>query len=85
MASNSKTEAGKLIRGYMTSTNTSQTAFAEAVGKNAKYVNHLVTGHRRPSPEWVDIVATGLNLSDDERSKLHLAAAKDHGFKIDLS
>jgi hypothetical protein len=33
-------------------------------------------------PEWVDLIADTLNLSPRQ---LHVAAAKQHGFKLDLS
>jgi transcriptional regulator with XRE-family HTH domain len=46
------------------------------------YVSAVVTGRKPASPQWVDLVANALNLSESERRKLHRAAAKDLGFKL---
>jgi HD-GYP domain-containing protein (c-di-GMP phosphodiesterase class II) len=51
----------------------------------AAYVNQLITGHKKPSPEWVDLIADTLKLSPEQRQALHVAAAKQHGFKLDLT
>jgi len=62
-----------------------QLDLTKAVGKHPAYTNQVLTGIRRPSPEYVDLVANALGLSDKERVVLHRAAAKDHGFKLDLT
>lgn len=61
----------------------SQTALAQAVGSSAAYVNHLMTGYRRPTANWADLVANALGVDEDTRTALHKAAAKDLGFKLD--
>jgi len=62
-----------------------QLDLTKAVGKHPAYTNQVLTGGRRPSPEYVDLVANALGLSDKERVALHRAAAHDHGFKLDLT
>jgi hypothetical protein len=48
-------------------------------------MNQVVTGKRLPSAEWLNIIATTLEMQPDERTQLHRAAAKAHGFEIDLT
>ena len=62
-----------------------QTDLAAKTGRSTAYVNQLITGHKKPSPEWVELIANTLNLSPRERQALHVAAAKQHGFKLDLT
>ncbi len=59
-----------------------QTALAQAVGASPAYVNHLMTGYRRPTANWADLVANALGVDEDMRTALHKAAAKDLGFKL---
>ncbi len=60
----------------------SQTALAQAVGTSTAYVNHLMTGYRRPTANWADLVANALGVDEGTRKAMHLAAAKDLGFKL---
>ena len=62
-----------------------QTELAAKTGRSTAYVNQLITGHKKPSPEWVDLIADTLKLSPKDRQALHVAAAKQHGFKLDLT
>ena len=62
----------------------SQSDLAQAVGKSPAYTNQTMTGRKHASPEWVNLVAETLNLSQKERVVLHRAAAKDQGYEIDL-
>ena len=63
----------------------SQLDLATSMGKTPVYVNRTLTGRAKPSPGWVDLVADTLKLSAEKRRELHVAAAKDNGFKIDLT
>jgi hypothetical protein len=62
----------------------SQSDLAQAVGKSPAYTNQTMTGRKHASPEWVNLVAETLSLSQKERVVLHRAAAKDQGYEIDL-
>jgi transcriptional regulator with XRE-family HTH domain len=44
-----------------------QTDLAAKTGRSTAYVNQLITGHKKPSPEWVDLIADTLNLSPRDR------------------
>ena len=77
-------EAPKLIRAIVASTGMSQKQTATSIGLSAMYLNHLVTGYRTPSPNTIDTMAVALNLTPVQTVQLHQAAARDHGFKIDL-
>ena len=77
-------EAAKLIREIVASSGSSQTQTANSIGVSAAYLSHLVTGYRTPSPSTIDAIAAELNLTPVQTVQLHQAAARDHGFKIDL-
>lgn len=62
-----------------------QADLAKQLGRSAAYTNQVMTGRKKASPEWVDLIAGSLNLTDAERQRLHVAAATDHGFKLDLT
>jgi hypothetical protein len=62
-----------------------QLDLTKAVGQHPAHTNQVLTGGRRPSPEYLDLVANALGLSDKERVALHSAAAKDHASKLDLT
>ncbi|HSH63347.1 helix-turn-helix domain-containing protein [Methyloceanibacter sp.] len=62
-----------------------QTELAAKTGRSTAYVNQLITGHKKPSPEWVELIADTLKLSPEQRRDLHVAAARQHGFKLDLT
>jgi transcriptional regulator with XRE-family HTH domain len=80
-----ETETGAALGDILAERGVSQQALARRAGVSQPYVNQVATGKRRASAGWIDMVATVLELSDEERERLHRAAAKDHGFKIDLT
>ena len=59
-----------------------QSEVATSARISQPYFNQMLTGLKKPSPQWVDIIASTLNFSANQRRELHLAAAKDHGFKL---
>ena len=63
----------------------SQADLAEALGRSRAYLNQTMTGTKPASAEWADLVADTLKLSRTKRAQLHAAAARDHGFKLDLT
>jgi len=63
----------------------SQADLAEALGRSPAYLNQTMTGTKPASAEWADLVADTLKLSRVKRAELHAAAARDHGFKLDLT
>ena len=63
----------------------SQSDLAKSMNLTAGYVNNVIVGRKNPSARWVDLVADTLNATPAERQSLHIAAAKDHGFKLDLT
>lgn len=46
-------------------------------GVSVTMLSAIETGERKPSTEFVDTVADKLKLSDDQRSALHVLAAKE--------
>lgn len=63
----------------------SQRHAASATGLSQPYFNQVVNGHRQANARWVTLVAETLKLTKHEKTALHRAAAKDHGFEIDLT
>jgi len=82
--SKSKTEAGALLRDHLRSAGLTQTEFARRTDVSVTQVNYLTAGERQVSPTWADIIAEHCGLTPEERLRLHVAAAIDHGFKIDI-
>jgi DNA-binding transcriptional regulator YdaS (Cro superfamily) len=58
---------------------------ATATGVSASYLSQMMTGRKHVSPEWVEIIAAALKAGDERRGQLHLAAAKDAGYDVDLT
>jgi transcriptional regulator with XRE-family HTH domain len=80
-----KTLTAEALGEILAGRNVSQARVASAAGFSQPYVNQIATGKRLPPADWIDTVANALGLSPKERERLHRAAAKDHGFKIDLT
>ncbi len=78
------TEAGAALDALISSRGLSQYATAKAAGTSQSHLNQVVNGERLPSADWLDVIGAALDLSPDERAQLHRAAARSHGFKIDL-
>jgi transcriptional regulator with XRE-family HTH domain len=79
------TEFGALVSRSLTEARITQPDLAERLGKSTAYVNQTLTGRKKPSAEWADLVANTLKLTKEKRVELHRAAAKDNGFKLDLT
>ena len=78
-----RTNFGEAVSSHLADRSMSQTALAQSAGMNAAYLNHTITGYRRPTASWTDLVANALQLDDNQRKALHKAAAKDNGFNLD--
>jgi transcriptional regulator with XRE-family HTH domain len=63
----------------------SQAELAVALGRSPAYLNQTMTGTKPASAQWADLIADVLKLSPAKRVELHAAAARDHGFKLDLT
>lgn len=80
-----ETAFGTSVSGALAEARMSQTDLADKLGKSSAYTNQTMTGRKRVSPQWADLIADTLQLSPERRRDLHVAAAKDFGFKIDLT
>jgi len=85
MARKPATEAAAALEQILAERGVSQYRLSKLAGISQPYVNQVATGRRRASAEWIELVSDTLNLSEPERERLHRAAARDHGFKIDLT
>jgi transcriptional regulator with XRE-family HTH domain len=79
-----KPEFGTAVASILKARGLTQEALAQAAGKSQSYTNQILTGTKTASAQWADLVTTALSLSAQESAKLHAAAARDNGFKIDL-
>lgn len=75
---------GTAVSSTLAAVGRSQPSLAREVKCSTAYVNHVITGRRSPSGEWVDLIAAALEMSPEERAKLHLAAARRAGYNIDI-
>lgn len=73
---------GTSVSNLLTEARTTQTALAGTANISQPYLNQMLTGKKSPSPEWVEIIANSMKLSKKKRRELHIAAAKDYGFKL---
>lgn len=76
------TNFGRAASSMLSARSSTQTNLAASTGKSLSYVNQTMTGAKRPSAQWADLIADAMGLDDEERTKLHIAAAKDHGFNL---
>src|ERR1700680_3330895 len=77
------TELGVLVCDALAAANLTQKELSLAIGATASYVCGGLTGHQKPSPEWVSRVAAALHATPEQRCELHRAAARVYGFQID--
>jgi transcriptional regulator with XRE-family HTH domain len=68
----------------LSQSNVSQSALSRELGVSRAYVSYLATGKKQPSAERADEIADAVKASDEDRTKLHVAAARDLGFKINF-
>jgi cyanate lyase len=79
-----RSEFGATVSRHLRNRSMTQETLASAIGRSQSYTNQVITGQKVPSARWADLVADALKLSPEERQKLHAAAARDNGFKIEL-
>jgi ribosome-binding protein aMBF1 (putative translation factor) len=79
------TEFGASVSRALAESRMTQTELAEGLGKSVSYTNQVITGRKKPTPKWADLVADVMGLSNRKRVELHRAAAKDAGFQLDLT
>lgn len=79
------TETAQALGEILAGRGLSQYRAAKMAETSQPYLNQVATGRRRASAEWIDLIANALELSPEESERLHRAAARDHGFKIDLT
>ena len=85
MTERPKTRVGASLGDMLSERGLSQASAAARANISQPYFNQVVKGRRLASAEWIETVANALNLDAEEREKLHRAAARDHGFRIDLT
>lgn len=79
----SSTNFRATVTSYLTDRGMTQAALARVAGKDPKHMNHVIRGtYSKPTASWADIIANALELPDEDRRKLHRAAALDQGFKL---
>ena len=79
------TAFGNTVNDALTARRMSQTELARELNVAPSRVNNTMTGTRPASPHWTDLVADALQFSAEQRVSLHTAAAKDVGYKLDLT
>jgi len=77
------TAFGKALDTQLAKRQWRQTDLARATQKSPAYINRVMTGSAKASPQWADLVASVIRANQSERQQLHRAAAIDAGYKID--
>lgn len=78
------TEFGRLFSEALERRGKSRTEISKKIGTSLAYVSALSVGAKFATSSTVDRLADALELDDVERVRLHRAAARDAGFKLDL-
>lgn len=76
---------GTAVSDMLTAAKMNQRELAAVSGKTLSYVNQTLTGNKHVSPAWADFIADIFNASAADRMRLHQAAARDVGYKLDLT
>jgi hypothetical protein len=75
---------GESVSGVLADRRMTQSGLAAELDVTVAYVNQTMIS-KAASPRWADLVADVLKMSSQQRADLHVAAAKDAGYKIDLT
>lgn len=76
--------AGRELLRALDARSLSQKALAEALDVSPAYVSAVVRGKKAVSAPTVQKMSAALSLDPIEERALHRAAARDHGFRLDL-
>ena len=60
-----------------------QSDLARLTDVSRSFISHTIAGRKSISPQWADVIANAIDASEEERRRLHRAAALDAGFKIE--
>ena len=61
-----------------------QVDMAERLNVTSSYVSSISTGSKSVTPQRIESIALKLDASKEEARRLHLSAALDLGFKLDI-
>ena len=61
-----------------------QKDLADIIGTSPQYVSAIVRGSKSVSPARIDQIAAAMDLDKASVSRLHVSAARDAGFRLDL-
>jgi transcriptional regulator with XRE-family HTH domain len=73
---------GEVLRELLESHEMSAIELARRVSRTPSHVTNYVYGLANPSPASIDGLIAGLDASEREAYRLHLAAARDRGYRI---
>jgi len=77
-----RTELGTVIEHALSKQGVQQNELAASINQSPSYVSQVLRGNKRPSAQWVELVADTLKLTEKQRKELHLKAARQLGFKL---
>jgi transcriptional regulator with XRE-family HTH domain len=80
-----RTAFGTALSAQLAQHQQTQADLARRLSRSASYLNQVMSGRKPASAEWVELVADALELAAMERHGLHAAAARDRGYKLDLT
>lgn len=74
----------KAFRDVVDASAVNQAEIGVSLGVSSAYVSQISTGLKTPRPETIDRLAAAIDLDETATRRLHAAAAKDMGFRLDL-
>lgn len=84
-ASKFRSDFGKALDEQLAKKGKLQSDLARATNTDPAYINRLMQAGSKVSPEWTEIICNSLQVSGEDRVKLHRAAASTWGYKLDLT
>ena len=78
-------EFGASVSQALAEARINQSDLAARAGISPSYLNQTMTGRKHLPTKWIDVVAESLGLQEAQRKRLHLAAAKDAGYDVELT
>jgi transcriptional regulator with XRE-family HTH domain len=74
----------KVFRDAVQTSGVNQVEISATLGVSTAYVSQLSTGLKTPRPETIDRLAAAIGTDEKTARRLHAAAARDMGFRLDL-
>lgn len=77
-------EFGKEMTALLEANAASVGDVSASIGFSNSHSYNVMRGVKSPTPQYVNAIASALKVSDEQRQRLNVAAARDNGFDLKL-